>query len=162
MLPIASCQIAVRSCTCTSIPLGTTWVHTLAQTCNCKCAAAVPASTWAWLLSAGASVVNIVCTHRIKQFQEQSEGQPLALLVPALQQKQVTPLLPCRSHVSDCRFSLTVARNYCPGAADAHAHCCSTGLSTDLLLLLQTKCLELSCIVLTTLLTRLTAGCRGN
>lgn len=42
---------------------------------------------------AGMAVVNMVYTHRVKDFQEQSEGEPSALLIPALLYQQVTPML---------------------------------------------------------------------
>lgn len=45
-------------------------------------------------LFAGMGLVNMVYTHRLKQFQDHSEGDPSALLIPALLDKQVRAFHP--------------------------------------------------------------------
>ena len=57
--------------------------------------------------SAGACLVQIVYSHRVKQFEEDSEGDPSALLLPALFDTKVRQLLLTSSAAiqSFCRLS---------------------------------------------------------
>ena len=62
-------------------------------------------------LDAEVNIVLVVYTHRVKQFQEESGGDPSALLIPALLDNQVpvgTPVLHC--HVV-CPCMLTGMRS---------------------------------------------------